>query len=71
MIQPRLTMVILSVAVSFSAGCAMIESPKSAARRMTRMFTPHPDDFDSDADQNDSKWDFVGKEGRADTVRAG
>ena len=71
MIHTRIpiTMTILSVLVLFSTGCSLVESPRVAARRMTRMFTPNPDDWESGADEESSKWDFVGKEGRGDAER--
>jgi hypothetical protein len=52
-----------------AGGCAMVESPKVAARRVTRMFTPNPTDWDSEVNQDTSEWDFVGDEGRRDVER--
>lgn len=57
---------VLAVAIS---GCSMVESPKSATRRMTRMFTPNPEDWDSEVNEDDQEWDFVGDEGRSDQSR--
>ncbi|MCX7388029.1 MAG: hypothetical protein NTX48_15300 [Planctomycetales bacterium] len=51
------------------AGCAMVESPRVAMRRMTRQFTPRPTDVGEDSDEDDGQWDFVGDEGRADYDR--
>ena len=69
MIPSRLPLAILSVLMLFSTGCSMMESPRVAARRMTRMFTPHPTDWGHDAADDTAEWDFVGDEGRADVVR--
>lgn len=69
MIRTRL---ILSVACLISlqlAGCSMVESPASAKRRLTRMFTPRPTDNDEDVDSDDGEWDFVGHEGRSGLKR--
>ena len=51
------------------AGCAMVESPRVAMRRMTRQFTPNPVDSGDDSDKDKGEWDFVGDEGRADYHR--
>jgi len=51
------------------AGCSMVESPRTAMRRMTRTFTPRPVDPGDDSDKDDGQWDFVGNEGRADCDR--
>ena len=51
------------------AGCAMVESPRVAMRRMTRQFTPNPVDNGDDSDKDKGEWDFVGDEGRADYHR--
>ncbi len=69
MIHARLPLTIVCVLMFSSAGCSLVESPRVAARRMTRMFTPNPNDWDSDADEDSTKWDFVGKEGRGDAER--
>ncbi len=69
MIRTRLSVMapcVLAVAIS---GCSMVESPKSATRRMTRMFTPNPEDWDSEVNEDDQEWDFVGDEGRGDQSR--
>ena len=50
-------------------GCSMVESPRTAMRRMTRTFTPNPVDIGEDVDEDDGQWDFVGDEGRADYDR--
>jgi hypothetical protein len=52
-----------------TAGCALVESPASAARRMKRMMTPSAADWDKGADEDKGEWDFVGDEGRGDAER--
>lgn len=69
MIRFRLTLMGLCLLIVFSSGCAMIEHPSSAMRRMTRMFTPNPNDFNDDSDEDTGEWDFVGDEGRGDQTR--
>ena len=51
------------------AGCSLVEHPKSASRRLTRMFTPRPFDWDSQPAKDDGEWDFVGDEGRRNYER--
>jgi hypothetical protein len=51
------------------SGCAMVEHPSSAMRRMKRMFTPNPNDWDSESAPDESEWDFVGEEGRGERDR--
>ncbi len=51
------------------SGCAMVEHPRTAMRRMTRMFTPNPTDSADDSDKDSGEWDFVGDEGRGDQTR--
>jgi hypothetical protein len=53
----------------FLSGCAMVEHPGSAMRRMTRMFTPNPHDGDSQVATDTGEWDFVGEEGRGEQDR--
>ena len=69
MIRSRLILLTSSLIVFQLAGCAMVESPRVAMRRMTRQFTPNPVDSGDDSDQDKGEWDFVGDEGRADYDR--
>lgn len=69
MIRFRLILMGLGMLTVFSSGCSMIEHPKSAMRRMTRMMTPNPTDFDEQSDEDTGEWDFVGDEGRGDQTR--
>lgn len=69
MTRSRLILLIASLIGMQLAGCAMVESPRSAMRRMTRMFTPRPTDTGEEIDNDDGEWDFVGDEGRADCDR--
>lgn len=69
MIRTRLTLMVMSLAIFACTGCHLVEHPKSAARRMTRMFTPRPDDWDSEVNEDVEEWDFVGEEGRGDQTR--
>lgn len=69
MIRFRLTLTVLCLGTLFISGCNMVEHPRSAMRRMTRMFTPNPDDWDTDATGDTNEWDFVGDEGRGDQTR--
>lgn len=52
-----------------TAGCNLVESPKSASRRFTRMFTPNSRDWTDPAHEDHGEWDFVGDEGRAEFER--
>ncbi len=61
-----LTFLLLSL---MTAGCALVEAPGAAARRMTRMFTPNPTDWTDDGAEDNGEWDFVGDEGRAGYTR--
>ena len=69
MIRSRLSVLILVLLCAAVSGCTVIEHPKSAMRRMKRMYTPNPDDFDSEVNEDDGEWDFVGDEGRGDMAR--
>ncbi len=69
MIRSRLILLLASLIGLQLAGCAMVESPRSAMRRMTRTFTPRPTDIGEDAAEDDGQWDFVGDEGRVDYDR--
>jgi len=69
MIRSRLILLTGSLIAFQLAGCAMVESPRVAMRRMTRQFTPNPVDNGDDSDQDKGEWDFVGDEGRADYAR--
>lgn len=69
MIRSRLILLTASLICWQMAGCAMVESPRAAMRKMTRTFTPKPTDGNEDADEDDGQWDFVGDEGRADYDR--
>lgn len=62
-------LLLLAVLVTTAMGCHLVESPKAATRRMTRMFTPNPTDMDADAAEDAGEWDFVGDEGRGDQRR--
>jgi hypothetical protein len=62
-------LLLLAVLVTTTMGCHLVENPKSATRRMTRMFTPNPTDWDSKSAEDAGQWDFVGDEGRAEQVR--
>lgn len=62
-------LVFAGILVVSLAGCAMVESPASASRRMKRMFTPNPKDWDSEAGDDEGEWDFVGDEGRGQSER--
>jgi hypothetical protein len=59
----------LCLFVVLASGCSMVEHPRSAMRRMTRMFTPNPTDFDEQSDEDTGEWDFVGDEGRGEQDR--
>lgn len=69
MIRSRIVLLTACLIGLQLAGCAMIESPRSAMRRMKRTFTPKPTDVGEEADKDDGQWDFVGDEGRADYDR--
>lgn len=69
MMRFRLTLITASLIGLQLAGCAMVESPRTAMRRMTRSLTPKPTDPGDDADEDKGEWDFVGDEGRADYDR--
>ena len=69
MIHFRMPIVILGILAIAVTGCGLVEHPKSAMRRMTRMFTPNPDDWDKGADEDAGEWDFVGDEGRRNYER--
>ena len=69
MIRFRMPLVIFGFLAITISVCSLVEHPKSAMRRMTRMFTPNPEDWDKDADADAGEWDFVGDEGRGDQVR--
>ena len=62
----RIIPVLLLVSLT---GCALVESPVVAGRRMKRMFTPNPTDWDKGADEDHGEWDFVGDEGRGEYER--
>ena len=65
MIRTRLILTAACLISLQLAGCTTLESPASAKRRLTRMFTPKPTDNDEDVDSDAGEWDFVGQEGRA------
>lgn len=69
MIRSRLIFLMTSLIGLQLAGCAMVESPRSAMRNMTRTLTPRATDEWEDIDKDDGEWDFVGGEGRADCDR--
>jgi len=69
MIRSRLSLMTLCLLLVTSAGCGLVEGPRSATRRMTRMFTPNPTDWDKGADEDAGQWDFVGEEGRGEQER--
>ena len=69
MIRSRLLLLTAGLIGMQLAGCAMVESPRVAMRRLTRTFTPNPVDHGDDADEDKGEWDFVGDEGRADYDR--
>lgn len=69
MIRFRMPLVLFGLVTVAVTGCSLVEHPKSAMRRMTRMFTPNPEDWDKDADEDAGEWDFVGDEGRGEQVR--
>ena len=69
MIRFRLILIGLCLLTAFTCGCSLVEHPKSAMRRMNRMFTPNPIDFDEQSDEDTGEWDFVGDEGRGDQTR--
>lgn len=69
MIRFRIPVVIFGLLTITVTGCSLVEHPKSAMRRMTRMFTPNAEDWDKDADEDAGEWDFVGDEGRGDQTR--
>lgn len=69
MIRFRLTLMGLCLLMVLSSGCSLVETPKAAMRRMTRMMTPNPRDFSDDAADDSGEWDFVGDEGRGDQTR--
>ncbi len=65
MIRSRWFLMALILLMCASMGCAMVERPKSAMRRATRMFTPKPEnEGEEDADSDEGEWDFVGDQGR-------
>lgn len=51
------------------SGCSMVEHPASAGRRLKRMFTPNPSDWDEGSEKDAGEWDFVGDEGRGELAR--
>lgn len=67
--RTRLTLMAVCLVTVACSGCHLVEHPKSAMRRMTRMFTPTPDDWDSEVNEDVKEWDFVGEEGRGDQTR--
>jgi len=69
MIHCRLILAGLCLMSICGSGCAMVEHPGTAMRRMTRMFTPNPTDWDEKSDEDSGEWDFVGDEGRGDRTR--
>ena len=69
MIRARLMLLTACLISLQLAGCSIVESPRTAMRRMTRSFTPNPVDSGDDSDEDDGQWDFVGDEGRADYDR--
>ena len=69
MIHFRMPIVILGLLAVTVTGCSLVEHPKSAMRRMTRMFTPNPEDWDKGTAEDAGKWDFVGDEARGDQSR--
>ena len=62
-------LVLAAVMTVVISGCALVESPSAAMRRMKRTFTPNPHDPDIEASQDKGEWDFVGDEGRGDQTR--
>ena len=69
MIRLRLKLTLLYALILSTSGCSLVESPRSAMRRMTRMYSPNPDDWADGSEEESTEWDFVGDEGRADTKR--
>ena len=69
MIRTRLSLTVLCLLLITVSGCGLVEHPKSAMRRMTRMFTPNPDDWDTGVEKDEEEWDFVGEDGRGDQTR--
>lgn len=69
MIRSRTILLTACMAGLSLAGCSIVESPRSAMRRMTRTFTPRAVDADDDSEKDDGQWDFVGDEGRAEYDR--
>lgn len=65
----QILLVLTSVVTLTVSGCSLVESPKSAMRRMKRTFTPNPTDWDTKAAEDKGEWDFVGDEGRGDQER--
>lgn len=59
----------LTLLLLATTGCSLVESPKSATRRFTRMFTPNGRDWSDPAHEDHGEWDFVGDEGRAEFGR--
>ncbi|MCE2793845.1 MAG: hypothetical protein ACK5TG_15280 [Planctomyces sp.] len=59
----------LALLLLATTGCSLVESPKSASRRFTRMFTPNGRDWSDPAQEDNGEWDFVGDEGRAEFAR--
>jgi hypothetical protein len=57
------------LAALFCCGCNLVEHPKSATRRLGRMFTPRPWDSKNEPGTDDGDWDFVGEEGRSEFER--
>lgn len=69
MIRPKHSVFLTGLLILSLTGCAMVEHPGTAMRRMKRMFTPNPTDWDSEASEDSGEWDFVGEEGRGDRQR--
>ena len=69
MIRGRRPLMVASLLFAATSGCSMVEHPSVAMRRMTRMFTPNPNDFDTELEDHKDDWSSVGEEGRADQTR--
>ena len=51
MLQSRTALFTACLMALQLAGCSMVESPRTAMRRMTRTFTPRPVDADDDSER--------------------
>lgn len=63
------SLTIVTVLITTSTGCAMMESGRTAFLESTRMFRPRPHDGPTMLGEDEDEWGFVGKEGRADMDR--